>query len=158
MREISICEGTIEESDPVKLQSFKTAGGRELHTTPTSLMLGPVRNAQRLERDCKSGEHLKCSIKEFQPLQPANQLHCQSVKCPYANTHSRGNKQKESERESGLHACRVVILLAAWRCGGMASAGMEGYRFFRKDKQGNWEGVSCSMSVACCSAWSSTWG
>lgn len=99
-------------------------------------MLGPVRNAQRLERDCKSEEHLKCSIKEFQPLQPTNQLHCQSVKCPCANTYSRGNKQKESEVKEALHACRAVILLASWRCSGMASVGKEGYRLFRKDRQG----------------------
>lgn len=35
---------------------------------PTSLMTGPGRDAQSLERDCRStGEHLKGSAKEFQP-------------------------------------------------------------------------------------------
>lgn len=33
MREIYICEGTIEEADAVKLKTFKVAGGKELQPT-----------------------------------------------------------------------------------------------------------------------------
>lgn len=60
--------------------------------------------------------------------------------------------------ESAPHACRAAILLASWRCVGMVSVGMEGYRLFRKDRQGEPGGSVMLYVSACCRAWSSTWG
>ncbi|XP_056180724.1 uncharacterized protein LOC130142561 isoform X1 [Falco biarmicus] len=46
--------------------------GTSVHPIPTILMPLPARDAQILERDCRSaGEHLKSSTEEFQPLQPS---------------------------------------------------------------------------------------
>ena len=44
-----------------------------------------------------------------------------------------------------MHACGTVTSLALWRCGGTDgshdwSAGMEGCRFFREDRQGRYRG------------------
>ncbi|PKU45391.1 hypothetical protein llap_4335 [Limosa lapponica baueri] len=69
------------------------------------MMPAPAKDAQSLDEDHRSaGEHLECSTKEFQPLQPGSDL---------------------------------AGMMEMWWDGSYDwSVGMEGYRFFRKDRQG----------------------
>ena len=70
-----------------------------------------------------------------------------------------GNKQEELEACACLQGYDLIgITETQWDDSYDWSVGMEGYRLFRKDRQGDEEGVSPSISMTSWSAWSSTWG
>lgn len=76
-----------------------------IHSTPTSLIPGPARHAQSLERDQRSGgEHVKSSTKEFQLLKPVNWLH------PSPRTHFKYLCANASSMKSQQN--RVLCMLA----------------------------------------------
>lgn len=57
-----------------------------------------------------------------------------------------------------LRGCDLFGIVEMWWDGSYGwSAGMEGYRFFRKDRQGDGETMSPSMSVTSWGAQSSAW-
>jgi len=59
------------------------------------------------------------------------------MKFLYANRHSMGNKQEESETCAHLQGCDLIGITETWWEGSYDwSVGMEGYRLFRKDRQG----------------------
>ena len=98
----------------------------------------PAIEAQSLEKDHRSaGEHLKCSTKEFQPLQPMSASSGAQLKCLYTNAWSMGNKQEELETCTLLQGCDLIGITETWWDRSYVwSVGMEGYRLFRKDRQG----------------------
>jgi len=56
-----------------------------------------------------------------------------------------------------LQSCDLIGITETWWDGSYDwSVGMEGFRLFRKDRQGKQGGVSPSMSMTIWSAWSST--
>lgn len=58
-----------------------------------------------------------------------------------------------------LQGCDVTGIREIWWDGSYDwSAGMEGSSLFRKERQGDEEGLSPSLSVMTWSAWSSAWG
>jgi len=83
---------------------------------------------------------MKSSTKQFQSLQPLSQLYqwiWAQLKCLYANIHSMGNKQEESEMRTRLQSYDLIGIMKMWWVGSYDwSVGMEGYRLFRKDRQG----------------------
>ncbi|GAB0186117.1 hypothetical protein GRJ2_001077000 [Grus japonensis] len=59
------------------------------------------------------------------------------LKCLYANAHSMGNKQEELETCAHLQGYDFNGIMEMWWDGSYDwSVGMEGYRLFRKDRQG----------------------
>ncbi|GAB0200352.1 hypothetical protein GRJ2_002500600 [Grus japonensis] len=73
------------------------------------------------------------------PATPANKsasLGAQ-LKCLYVNTRSMGNKQEELEMCVRLQGYDLIGITETWWDGSYDwSIGMEGYRLFRKDRQG----------------------
>jgi len=94
----------------------------------------PARDAQSLKKDHKSaGEHLEGSTKELYPLYPVSQLH----QGPNANTHSMGNKQEELDVWACLQCYDLIGIMEMWWDGFYDwRVGIEGYRIFRKNRQG----------------------
>ena len=59
------------------------------------------------------------------------------LKCLYANAHSMGNKQEELEVCTRLQGYDLIGITETWWDGSYDwSVEMEGYRLFRKDRQG----------------------
>ncbi|GAB0210021.1 mitochondrial enolase superfamily member 1 [Grus japonensis] len=73
------------------------------------------------------------------PATPANKSASSGsqLKCLYANARSMGNKQEELEMCVCLQGYDLIYITETWWDGSYDwSAGMEGYRLFRKDRQG----------------------
>ncbi|GAB0182153.1 hypothetical protein GRJ2_000680600 [Grus japonensis] len=70
------------------------------------------------------------------------------LKCLYANARTMGNKQEELETCAHLQAYDHIGIMEMWWDGSCDwSVGMEGYRLFRKDRQGRQgEGVTLYLS------------
>ncbi|GAB0209472.1 hypothetical protein GRJ2_003414300 [Grus japonensis] len=87
------------------------------------------------------GTNTETSIKSLKgiPATPASQsasLGAQ-LKCLYANACSMGNKQEELETCTHLQGYDLIGITETWWDGSYDwSVGMEGYRLFRKDRQG----------------------
>jgi len=91
------------------------------------------------------------------PATPARKLASSGAqpKCLYANACRIGNKQEELETCVCLQGYGCIGITETWWDGFYNwSVGMEGYRSFRKDRQG----LSPSMSMISWSAWSSASG
>lgn len=76
-----------------------------------------ARNYQSLQRDLSSAGEQK-SITEFQPLQPVNQLHWESILNLPMKIHIEWGINKRRYR--CVQCCRARILLLAQRYGGIA--------------------------------------
>ncbi|GAB0199663.1 hypothetical protein GRJ2_002431700 [Grus japonensis] len=73
------------------------------------------------------------------PATPANKSTSSGaqLKCLYANARSMGNKQEELETCVCLQGYDIIGITETWWDSSCDwSVGMEGYRFFRKDRQG----------------------
>ena len=57
------------------------------------------------------------------------------LKCIYSNAHSMGNKQEELEANV-QQANYDLVAITWWDCSHDWSAAMEGYKLFRRDRQG----------------------
>ncbi|GAB0207912.1 hypothetical protein GRJ2_003256900 [Grus japonensis] len=85
-----------------------------------------------------NGETLGRYIKRIPPT-PANKSASSGaqLKCLYANTRSTGNKQEELETCVCLQGYDLIGITEMWWDSSYDwSVGMEGYRLFRKDRQG----------------------
>ena len=70
-----------------------------------------------------------------------------------------GSKQEELETCASLQGYDLIGITETWWDGSYDwTVGMEGYRLFRTDRQGDKEEVSPSMSMTSWSAWRSAWG
>lgn len=105
----SMCQRASSVTDLPRRELVKRALGENcwrkeisIHSTPTSLISGPARDAQSLETDQRSaGEHMKSSMNEFQLLKPVSWLHPSSrthFECLCANACSMKNKQNGNLR------------------------------------------------------------
>jgi len=75
----------------------------------------PAIDAQSLENDRRStGEHLKGSTKKFQTLQLSVTFVGAQLKCPYANAHSKGNKQKTLKTGAHLQGYDLIGITETW--------------------------------------------
>ncbi|GAB0186642.1 hypothetical protein GRJ2_001129500 [Grus japonensis] len=73
------------------------------------------------------------------PATPANKSASSGaqLKCLYTNTWSMGNKQEELDTCAHLQGYDLIGIMETWWDGSYDwSVGMEGYRLFRKDRQG----------------------
>ncbi|GAB0203486.1 hypothetical protein GRJ2_002814200 [Grus japonensis] len=80
-----------------------------------------------------------CSQIKRIPATPANKSASSGaqLKCLYVNTRSMGNKQEELETCVCLQGYDIIGITETWWDGSYDwSVGMEGYRLFRKDRQG----------------------
>ena len=95
----------------------------------------PAIGAQSLERDHRSaGEYLKSSTKEFQPV---SQLHRGPNLNASVQTHIAWGTNEELETCAHLQGYDLIGIMETWWDGSYDwSVGMEGYRLFRKDRQG----------------------
>jgi len=68
------------------------------------------------------------------------------LKYCYANAHSMGKKQEELETRAHLQGCDLIGIMEMWWDGFYDwSAAMEGYRLFRKDRQGEMRRGCCPL-------------
>lgn len=127
-------------------------------STPTSLIPGPARDAQSLERDPRSaGEHVKSSTKESQLLKPVSWLH------PSSRTYFKYLRANAFSMENKLNGVWNLCMPAGlWpyqlqRWVLWLGVGMEWSRLFGKAGKGDKQRMLPALSVTNWSAWSSAW-
>ncbi|KAJ7423110.1 hypothetical protein BTVI_11074 [Pitangus sulphuratus] len=86
------------------------------------------------------GEGIETRLSRDEPKGGKPDLEVKSaaqLKCVYTNAHSVGNKQEELEAIVQQESCDVVTITETWWDDSHDwSAVMEGYKLFRRDRQG----------------------